>query len=330
MPLIRDTANQILDADPDPAIRLRLLRDVLHSSPKDPQLIQAKTDLDKSRWVIQLKSEQRQDGSWGRFHSEDTKHRQSIPTTEFGVEHAQALGLDESHPIVDKVINYLARLIEVQIDFPDPPENNDRWPTGTKLFTASTLARIKPEHPALNESLKLWSAIAEKTFSSGMYNPEAEIEAHLQLTGASVKNSYLRLHGKYQIALLSSRPNLLSHKTETSLLNWLWRRDTGMGYLEMPLTPLPRGSSSSQIERWFTSLEIVSRFSGWCERGKDIIQWLWNQHGGDGLWDFGPKASHTTFMPLSENWQKKSTRRFDWTTRTLLLLEKCVAPDKAN
>ena len=170
--------------------------------------------------------------------------------------------------------------------------------------------------------MKLSSAIAEKTFASGKYDSEAEIEAHGQLTSASVKNSYLRLHSKYQIVLLGSRANLLPHKTETRLLNWLWHRDNGMGYLDMPLSPLNDGYTASQIDRWFTSLEIVSQFSGWRERAKDIIQWLWDQRGEDGLWDFGPKASHTTFMPLSESWRKKSARKFDWTTRTLLLLEK--------
>ncbi|MBI5965376.1 MAG: hypothetical protein HY863_18015 [Chloroflexi bacterium] len=322
MTFIQDIARQILDAGPPPAIRVRLLRDIFHSSFENPQFIQAKNDLDKSGWVIQLKSEQRHDGSWGRFHSADTKHRQSISTTEFGVERAQSLGLDDSHPIGSKAINYLVRLLEDQLEFPDPPEKNDRWPIGTKLFTASTLARIKPDHSILNGFMQLWSAIAEKTFTSGKYDSEAEMEAHRRLTGVSVKNSYLRLHGKYQIILLSSRPNLLSRKTETSLLNWLWHRGNGMGYLEMPLTPLLHGFSPNQIDRWFTSLEIMSRFSGWHERAKDIIQWLWKQRNKDGFWDFGPKASHTIFMPLSENWQKKSARKFDWTTRTLLLLEK--------
>ncbi|MEW6242208.1 MAG: hypothetical protein AB1564_15505 [Chloroflexota bacterium] len=322
MTLVRDIASQILDAYPDPAVRVRLLRDVLHFPPEDPQLIQARNDLYQSRWIEQLGSEQREDGSWGRFHSEDTKRRQSIPTTEFGVERAQALGLDDSHPIVSRAIHYLVRLLEGQIDFPDPAERNDRWATGTKLFTAATLARIQPDHPALNGAMDLWSAIAEQTFASGAYDPEAESEAHRRLTGATVKGSYLRLHSKYQVLLLGSRPNLLSPVTETRLLDWLFDRENGLGYLDMPLSPPRHGYTASQMDRWFTSLEIVSRFPGWRERAGDISQWLWNRRGDDGLWDFGPKASHTTFMPLSENWQKKTARKFDWTTRTLLLLEK--------
>ncbi|NOH04370.1 MAG: hypothetical protein HND47_21545 [Chloroflexi bacterium] len=317
---VRDIANQILDAGPDPVVRLRLLRDVLHSSPEE--IIRAKKEAGESRWVIQLGNEQRQDGSWGRFHSEDTRLKQKIPTTEFGIERAQALGLDDSHPIIRKAVSYLARLLEGEFDFPDPAEKNNRWSTGVRLFTASTLARISPGHPTLKDSLELWAAIAERTFFSGEYDLQAEIRAHRQLTGASVENSYLRLCGKYQVILLGSQPGLLTRKTETSLLNWLWRREDGLGYLDMPLSPPNPGYTASQMDRWFTTMEIVSRFSGWLERAKEIIRWLWDRRGENGLWDFGAKAFHSAFMPLSENWRGKSTRTFDWTARTLILLER--------
>ncbi|MCQ3936206.1 MAG: hypothetical protein DPW18_04060 [Chloroflexi bacterium] len=317
---VRDIANQILDTNPDPVVRLRLLRDVLRSSPEE--IARAKKEASESSWVVQLGKEQRQDGSWGRFHSEDTRLKQKIPTTEFGVARAQALGLDDSHPITRKAVNYLACLLKGEFDFPDPAEKNNRWSTGVRLFTASTLARISPGHPALKDSLELWSAIAERTFSSGEYDPGAEIQAHRQLTGASVENSYLRLHGKYQITLLGSQPNLLARKTETNLLNWLWRREDGLGYLDMPLSPPKPGCTASQMDRWFTSMEIVSRFSGWHERAKEITRWLRDRLGENGLWDFGSKAFRSTFMPLSQNRRGRYTRTFDWTTRTLILLER--------
>ena len=316
-----DIAHRILAERPDPAVRVRLLRDALHISSENPELIRAKTDLEKSRWVAMLRDAQKQDGSWGRFHSEDTKQKQDIPTTEFGVERARALGLGISHPIMDKAIQYLVRLLEGQIEFPDPPEKNDRWPTGTQLFAASTLARIQPDHAALNETLDLWTAIAEKAFASGAYDPEAEIEAHRQLTDASVKNSYLRLNGKYQLTLLSARSNLLSHKTETSLVSWLRHRKEGIGYLDMPLTRPNLHFTPSQMERWFTSVEIMSRFSAWRAWASEIEMWIMKDHNRDDAWDFGPRASHSAFMPLSENWKTKSARMIDWRTRTLLLMK---------
>ncbi|MEW6403957.1 MAG: hypothetical protein AB1649_19355 [Chloroflexota bacterium] len=322
MDILCDIAGKILAANPDPAIRVRLLRDVLHSSPKDWELHQAKHQLNESGWVAQLSREQRQDGSWGRFHSADSKQKTIIPTTEFGVARALSLGLDHTHPILQKAIDYLVCLLEGQIEFPDRAEKNVRWPTGIRLFTAATLALVQPQNPALNHSLEIWTAIAEKTFASGKYDPKAEELAHSQLTGVSVKNSYLALHNKYQLILLGSRPELLSPKTEKSLLSWLWSRPSGIGYLGMLLAPLRHSVTSTQIELWFASLEIVSQFSSWQQHVEKIIRWLWKQADKDGLWDFGPRASHTAFLPLSENWQQKRNRQFDWTTRTLLLMEK--------
>lgn len=321
--LLLEIAQRILDANPDPAVRVRLLRDVLDVPLENPELTRAKNDLEKSRWVAKLRTDQRPDGSWGRFHSEDTKRRQEIPTTEFGVERALALGLDASHPILENAIRYLVSLLDGTIEFPDPPEKNNRWLTGSRLFAASTLARIQPDNPALKETMELWSAIAEKTFASGAYDPEAEIAAHRQHTGATVKGSYLRLRGKYQLALLGARPNLLSQKTESSLANWLRHNPEGLGYLDMLLSPPRLDFTPSQMERWFTSAEIMSHFSASRSWASEIEMWMMADHNREDAWGFGARASHTAFFPLSENWKDKSTRILDWRTRTLILMRQC-------
>ncbi len=317
----REIAQRILETNPDPAVRVRLMRDVLQRQPNDAELLRAKRDLENNPWVKILRDTQMQDGSWGRFHSEDTKRKQDIPTTEFGIERALALGLDGSHPILQKAIRHLEGLLEGFIVFPDPPEKNDRWKTGTQLFAASTLARIQPNHPALNETLELWATIAEKTFASGAYDPEAEIKAHRELTGATVKDSYLRLRGKYQLVLLGSRPNLLSQETEMNLVSWLRHEEEGIGYLDMPLSRPSLKFTPSQMERWFTSIEIMSHFSAWRTWASEIQMWLDADHNRPDAWDFGPRASHSAFLPLSESWKSTSTRITDWRTRTLLLME---------
>jgi len=68
--------------------------------------------------------------------------------------------------------------------------------------------------------------------------------------------------------------------------------------------------------------ELLSRFSAWRHHTRHAIQWLWNQRTSESLWDFGPRASTLSVLPLSETWQKASACRFDWTTRVLILLEK--------
>ncbi|UCD18199.1 MAG: hypothetical protein JSV44_04615, partial [Candidatus Zixiibacteriota bacterium] len=78
------------------------------------------------------------------------------------------------------------------------------------------------------------------------------------------------------------------------------------------------------FELWLTSLELVSRFSGWQEFAGDAVEWLWKQRNDDRLWDFGSRAdfSLSHYFPLSENWRRKADRQNDWTTRVLLLIKK--------
>jgi hypothetical protein len=205
-------------------------------------------------------------------------------------------------------------------DFPDREEKNDRWQTGKRLFLASTLSRIDPDHPALHRDRQLWHEIAERAFRSGRYRQRDEIEAHAELTGATVKDSYLVLGGKYQLNLLGSAPGLLSGELEKALLRWLWDRPEGIGYLGVPLmrTPPPK---PGPVERWLGSLELVSRlFPAWTQFGQPVMEWLWDQRGEAGEWDLGPRARSSATLPLSDHWRSRRNRQHDWTTRVLLLL----------
>jgi hypothetical protein len=319
---IEAKAHRILEQSPDVVVRYRLLRDVLKRPVDDDELCQAKVDMQGSPNVQELASEQRADGSWGAFHSRNTRLKQKIITTEVGVARALALGLDAAHPILEKTANYLLGVMSGEIPFPDQHEKNDRWQTGMRLFLASTLSLIHPHHPDLDQDRKLWLSIAELTFQSGKYSEEDEIEAHSKLTGASVKDSYLVLNHKYQLNILGSIPGLLSSELEAALLHWLWNVDDGIGYLGVPLNREPPGRSD-QIDRWLASLELMARaFPLWINCAQPSIEWLWNQQNERGYWDLGTRPSSISHLPLSENWRKKGNRENDWTTRVLTLLRK--------
>jgi len=317
--IVNETANHILHDDPDPVVRFRLLRDVKKALPDTNTLIHARQEMSKSQWILELINEQMEDGSWGRFHSA-MKTKGKIVTTEAAVERGLALGLEASDPIFCTTINYLSRLLEGAVDFPDPAERNDRWATGKQPFAAATLARICPTLPILAKTWKLWCTIAERTFASGKYDEEAEVRAHEALTGASVKDSYLVLNNRYQLALLGSHAEKLPKAVESALFDWVWHKSDGVGYLEIPLANRPRRFTAGMLDRLFTSLEILSCFPSWREQGKSMVDWLWEQRNSEGLWDFGPRASMTVYFPLSESWRRKQQRQHDWTTRVLILL----------
>lgn len=312
-----EAGERLLDEVSDPVVRFRLLRDVLCKPPGNQALIEARQCLDNHRHIIALAEEQWEDGGWGRLHSKDYNTKQKIGTTEVGVTRAIHLGLDRDHPILQKASQYLLSVLETG-ECRDRPEKNDRWETGVRLIAASTLAEIIPRHTALDEVWALWLEIIKRAFASGDYDEDAEVQAHKELTGASVRGSYLTLKNKYTLGLMSSRVSEIPPSVEKALVQFIWNLDKGIRYLNVGVSFLP-AMKPGLIDRWFASHELLSRFPAWRNLAGDVVEWLWGMCT-EGWWDFGPKSPTSEVMPLSVNWRQGSARQIDWTTRTLLLL----------
>jgi hypothetical protein len=318
---------------PDPSVRVRLLRDGLQAPSGDVRIQAAREALEDSVHVALLRNEQRGDGSWGRLHSRDTAARQSIPTTEWAVERAVAIGLDVSHPILDAAAAYLAGVVTGRVIPSDPPEKNDRWATGVCLFAASTVARIDPNHPAIDPVWALWHEIARRTFASGSYSADDEADAHSELTGASVRGTYLILSNRYALSLLAARVDRMDEGLAQAVARWVWSHPRGVGYLEAPLSAPPAALPAGILERFLLSHEIVAGFSRIGAPTGPLADWFGEHRRADGLWDLGPRASWTSALPLSESWRRSDARAIDWTTRILALASRWMghyAPRKAS
>jgi len=305
---IDQIAERILADGPDPVVEFRLRRDVLCTSPATGV---------ESTWIRALEQAQRTDGGWGRFHTADARERTAIPTTEFAIGRALALGLDGDHPVVARATRYMTGLLSGRIEFPDRAERNDRWATGVELFVAATMARVVPGASELDDVWSRWATILERTFASGEYAPEAEALAHREITGASVANSYLVLSNRYAVALLGSRIGDLRAGTVRQYLEWLWRLPTGVGYLSVPLFGAPARNPAA-IDHWFTSLELLGPFP----TAPKSVEWLWSECVNN-RWDFGPRWPRSSYLPLSESWRTPGRRQHDHSTRVLALLRAC-------
>jgi len=328
---IRAIAENLLAATDNPIVHCRLMRDVLQLPEHDPRLQSARRRLYNSRQVQTLLQEQHADGSWGRFHSQDTRLKQKILTTEMGVERAVALGLGLWQPRIERTRDYLAAQLAGVVEFPDPPEKNERWVTGVQLFTASTLARLDPQHQLLKPVRELWREIAVRIFRNGTYDEGAEIQAHAELTGAPVVDSYLVIRNKYALNLLGSQPGSLPTVIEQVLLSWLWTHPEGIGYLSVPLSASPGGLHSGAFERWFASMELLSAgFTTWAKFALASMAWVWDQRAADGLWDFGPRAARSDVLPFSDHWRAPRNRVVDWSARSLCLFAHCQRTFEQN
>jgi len=319
-------ANAVLGTRPDPVVELRVRRDVLGSLERSAEIKKLKVQIDETEWVKSLADEQRPDGSWGRLHSEDTSQRQRHPTTEFAVRRAVALGLTNEHPVLCLARDHLANVI-TSGNCADPPEKNDRWPTGVRLFAASTLSRYDADHAAVVSYWHLWCEIAELAFATGSYDPDREAAAHHELTGASVRDSYLRLDNRYALELLTSRGHV-DAKVGRGLAAWLLGSREGIRYLSVPLLR-PLFGSPSGTDRWLTSLDIILGLPLTAEQLQCLLTPLIGQRGDDGLWDLGLRPVRSEALPLSDNWRSRRKRTADWSTRVLLTLAKAESVAKS-
>ncbi|HHI02933.1 MAG TPA: hypothetical protein ENL22_05385 [candidate division Zixibacteria bacterium] len=319
--VIRDIGKRILEDNPSPVVRYRLLRDILGYGDDHPELIAAGQRLNADVHVKELAEVQNEDGGWGRFHTASSTVKSKIPTTETAVNRAVALGLDKSNTVLKKALIYIKKILNGNILFPDPPEKNDRWETGWRLFAASMLSVIEPDAKDIDKYWNLWIEIAERAFASGVYNESNEIQAHCELTGATVGNSYLVIGSKYQLLLLGSRSCNMSVRLQKSLMNWIFNRESGIGYLGQPLNQPPPLRPFS-VDAWLTSHEILSNFRYWREFSKSAVDWLWDLRDEVGFWDLGSRAKYmgVHYFPLSENWRRGKSRRHDWSTRIMALL----------
>ena len=319
---VRAMCLELLRAKPDPSVRVRLLRDGLQVPSGDARVQAACEALEDSSHVTLLRNEQRGDGSWGRLHSRDTAARQSVPTTEWAVERAVAIGLVASHPILDAAAAYLAGVIAGRVVPSDPPEKNDRWATGVRLFAASTLARIDPSHAAIDPVWVLWHEVARRTFASGAYSAGAETDAHSELTGVSVRGTYLVLSNRYALSLLAARVDRMDAGLAQAVARWAWGSPRGVGYFEVPLSAPPDTMSAGILERFLLSHEIVAGFGMVAAPTGPLVDWLGKRRRANGLWDLGPRASWTPALPLSESWRRSDARAVDWTARILALVSR--------
>ena len=209
LPDIQTIGEKLLSLDPDPVPRYRILRDVLHVSPQSAEYAAAETAARESKWVQMLAEEQHPDGSWGRFHTEDTKRNQKIPTTQFAVSRGFELGLQSGDALFESAIGYMTEVLRDHRRWSDSYETNVWFAPGVKLFTAATLATIDPDNPVLSQVWEPWYQVFCRTLQSGSYDKQAEQSASTEILGIDISDSYIAISAAPSLELFGARKHLL-------------------------------------------------------------------------------------------------------------------------
>lgn len=311
---VQTTARAILETEPDPIVARRLLREVLRVPPDDSEMAKVRSEAISSKWVHQLEQAQLPDGSWGRFHSQDTKQKTVFRTTEEAIDRAIALGLDPNAGALARVRQYIQEVLGGRRHITDRDEKNEVWPLGIKLILAGRLAQLDPTNEALEPFWTYLVEVASQAFKSGMYRLEDEAAAYLRLSGINWPQGFLE--SQHALWILSSRK--IPNELEQHLVNWIWHKPDGIRYLRAPLNFFqPR-----LIGYWLRSMGILSRFEYWRKLSVNILNEIWSLRDEHGLWDFGTHLARSIDFPLSESWHQGIRRKQDYSACILVLLRK--------
>ena len=320
---IRFAAERVLSEEPEAPVKVRLLRDVLQAPSSNADLRAAVSVLDEHPRVRVLAREQHTDGSWGRFHTADCSAKQKIGTTAMAVHRAVELGLPRDHPVLSRVRPYLEGILDGRIPFPDRAEKHENWPTGVALFTGAVLSRFAADAPALDGTWDFWSAVVRRSFRSGTYDLDAELEVHRELLGRSGKPGWMRLHSGPVLEILGSRSRRLPGDVQSAYVRWLWEdRPRGLVYHDVPLNSSPEGLRGHRLGGWLASLELLSAFRSSPRTAQPAIERLLASRNAEGLWDFG---IHPSCARFSATYRRRRCCTHDWTVRVACLLKRFLS-----
>jgi hypothetical protein len=312
---IQQSAQALLALSPGAIVTWRLLRHVLDLPADHARLADARAAVSDSRWVHQLEAAQLPDGSFGRFHSQDTKQKTIFRTSEGAIDRAFALGLEADHPVLTRLKDYIQQALQGQVHITDPDEKNEAWPLLVRFILAGRLAQIAPADTLITPFWQYLEEVARSAFSSGSYRLEDEVGVYRRLSGVRLPKGFLE--SQHALWILSTRP--LASPLESALLSWLWSKPDGIRYIRAPLhSPDP-----SRIGYWVRSVNLLSHFTAWRKASQDILNEIWGLRDEHGWWDFGKQSGRCAEFPLSDSWRQPTHRRMDQSTHILVLLRKC-------
>ncbi len=276
----------------------------------------------ESKWVKELQAEQRADGSWGRFHTQDSKTQQKCETTERAAWRLRSLGIGHGAAIVDTLCAYMETLLNDLSLWPDAWEKNKPFRPAVPLFIASKLSIFGSEDQQFQAIRDQWISILNAGFSQGIYSRESADARATELLGIEIQKTYIALNGINNLLLFSNHADRIAGDVQRAYLKWLHELGDSIQYTSVSLS-LPQEAlvGTARMQDYLWVLGMVSRLHGFREEFSVELDWLRSRQGGDGLWDFGPKL---TGFRLSDNWRKDIDRKIDQTLHVLTIFQNAM------
>lgn len=316
-----DLAGRLIDLEPDPIPRYKIMKQLLEYETDDSALAEAAEAAMSSEQVQVLVRQQSQVGSWGkRFFTRNKVVKNPAHTTETALIRLNAMAVDPSRQIMVKAIDYLEKLLDGRLIWPDkidPALGNDE---AMRLVVAARLSEIVPEHPYVVKYADTIIKILTAAFSAGYFDEGQMREASEDLLGLRLDSDCQICFSLYPLILLRDK---VDYELEQRWMDHIFNKRRGIYLINnRSLNHLPLSFPSEESMRYINAMDILSWYPSAMSHLDNARDWLWDQLTGNGFWDFGLFGRDGLELPLSNSWRDPLCRQIDSTVRTLIILRR--------
>lgn len=276
-------------------------------------------DYKNGKWAGEIIGLQKEDGSWGYFHSLAATAAKKQITTEQALRRLSRLGFTKDDEVIKKALNYLNDCLMRNNTIPDRMEKGIDWDIFTNLMLAVGIRNFTHENTIANDIAKKWRLVANSAFEKGKFDQTEYDKAWKDIL--KPKNRHIiKLEYYYPVLLLAGE---IDTGIEKAYYDYIFGSEKGYYYgHEGSLTNLPEKFQSKQASRFLAAIELFSAHpNNYCkEKLQFVAKWLQKNKNDNGKWDMGAEVKDGIYFPLSNSWRTPEARENDCTYRIQNLL----------
>ena len=306
----------------DPVPKYILIKEIHKKAPSSPEYVSAYDDMTQSKWYRELAGEQWEDGSWGRFHSQDSKavKKQKFVTTEAALRRARALSVSKDDPMIAKCITKMERYVREEDTWTDKIEKHKDNGKGhlfcRPFMTAAYINMFDPENPAIKPLRYVVAETLKTAFETGDFDEDFWNQKQREYHVPGVVRP-----GTLYGSMLLQNTDDIDDILQRHWLDYVWNQSGGMYYVSSVSPADKQSMEDGRFAQWLSILEVLSGFSLFADYMKeDALPHLLNE--ADRF--ITGNAACNLICRYSDSSRDKNKHKTDLILRIARLLVKCT------
>lgn len=272
----------------------------------------------ESKWAKDILSEQKDDGSWGYFHTLSEPSKYPI-TTEQALRRLSILGYTLEDESIQKAVSYMINCLTGKNQIPDRREKLHDWDIFTSLMLSSWIRRFTKGDQSANNIAKKWVSVIKAAFTRNEYNQEEYNAAYHDILGMKPKGGRLISFTNYYPVSLTA--DMYDKNTEERVFDYILNQIDGIYYIyNEALSVLPCEFASKKASRYLGAVELLTAYKRNLHKLNFVYKWISRNKNEHDNWDMGSSVKDNIYFPLSDSWRLKESRVSDCTFRIKKLL----------